>query len=109
MKTTAATISKDHTNFLKTFESDQVELKIEGKKFTGLKENLGIETKATMWGMGQGFEMMVSFDVGDAKVKVDSASQVEVKIDGRWKEKSISRIESHSGSVYKVMIEDKYK
>jgi hypothetical protein len=109
MKTTAATISKDHANFLKTFEADQVELKIEGKPFVGLKENLNQETRATLWGFGEGFELIVSIDVGETNVKIVEKMDVDAKIDGEWKDLRVKRIESHSGTVYKVMLNDRYK
>jgi hypothetical protein len=109
MKTTAATISKDHANFLKTFEADQVELKIEGKPFVGLKENLDQETRATLWGFGEGFELMVSVDVGDSGIKLVDRMEVEAKIDDEWKELRIKRVESHSGTVYKIMLNDRFK
>ena len=109
MKITKTIINFDHAILLGTFEADNIELRINGTVLTALRESLAIETKATMWGLGEGFDLMVSFDIGIAHIKVDYDSDVDVKIEDEWVEKKITRIEAHTGSFYKVMIEDKYQ
>ena len=109
MKTTAATIIKDHANFLRTFESEQVELKIEGESFVCLKENLNQESRATLWGSGAGFELIVSIDVGESNVKIVDGIELDALIDGKWEDLRVERIVSHSGTIYKVMLNDRYK
>jgi len=109
MKTTSTTIQKDHATLKKTFEYDNVLIMIAGVEFVALKESFNQEAKATIWGMGQGFDMMISFDIGDSGIVIKSKETfVFLKIADNWEKKRVEAIESHIGTVYKVTLKDEY-
>jgi uncharacterized protein YxjI len=108
MQMTETTLKNDHATILNTFVLDNVEIRIGGKIFTALRESFDIDTKASLWGLDEGFKMVVSFDIGDSNIKVKSDKQIDIKVDGKWETKRIGVIDAHTGSFYKLMIEDKY-